>query len=1084
MRGARAILPAVAGAAALAAPAAAYDGEYITYGGFDAVVEAFRYIALFFNHAEYGGLIYTFAAIGFALGAVNAFFRHGRDVAQFVQYTVSFLFGAAFFTAFILPTGNVNVYDPTRNATATVPGVPDGIVIVADLASNLQETAVTIANAASPRLYEDTANGTIFDVVRQSIVGGDPLANEFVWSSVKEYYTDCVLLATTLPAFGLSIDELKNTSTDLVASFAKAQSDGNFTTLYDGANPGGAPVSCRQSWTAIQPQLTNAATYAAYEDAICTRADFDTANAAELARCQARLDEIPVALFAQAAGDRNSYYQAATLAGAMEEAMADINPERAIAAETNRRFQEQASGFFVIANEYGPFIRAAFLAAALSTLPLLFLFIVTPFMASVFRLFVGFFAFVTLWSIIDVGIAQIAHGIAVDAFDEVARHQFGYSALMLAPPASAKSLAVFGATRFIAISFAGLFVVTIFKISGASFAAMTGPLAGTASAAGDSAAGMTFLNPAGRIGSLMSNASTAGAGAAIGGEDGGFGAIRDLNQGRIAGDIGRVRGVDAGAGSGRFAGVARAQGFAGGAAEFGNLAGAAASAGTSPERVIAGDPGGMRSLGDAASARGRVEAANSVGRAMMTAELARDMASSNPGVSTDSMLKRLGGFEAFRQMAPLIAANGDLNRAGAAAVAGARGDLGGVEGRVAGASDSGYSIDRVAYAGGYMDERYRAGRDADVLSTYGRGSRETDIKQQAGRRDSERQFGGVEGTNAAGAYLGVNPNAATRAAESLNAQRAVTSAGLQRQFAETYGLEMGDFVAAQGGQISLTPNERVLSALAPHIGEGRAQMLREAGGTIGLSVGPDMRINNVDVASIDRTTTDSSSSFRGGESVHDAPMISGDTLFNYAMNDGRRGVAAFAAMATNAERQGRLDNFEDIVAREGSHYLAGIAGFNMSRSESASADARVDASAGISTRTPGLNLGFASIRGEARAGVSGGVSDSRASSRNESVDGYNVAIHDAFDRTIGNASLGDMTTRTEAFYSELRGLQQSAIDRSEGVPKKAEDPDGVFGELGDKFSANGREASSSSPMSDEEFKRLLDKSRYKQPGDM
>ncbi len=245
-----------------------------------------------------------------------------------------------------------------------------------------------------------------------------------------------------------------------------------------------------------------------------------------------------------------------------------------------------------------------------------------------------------------------------------------------------------------------------------------------------------------------------------------------------------------------------------------------------------------------------------------------------------------------------------------------------------------------------------------------------------------------------------------------------------------------------------------------------------------------MRINNVDVASIDRTTMDASSSFRGGESVHDAPSISGDTLFNYAMNDGKRGVARFAAMADNAERQGRLDNFEDIVAREGSHYLAGIAGFNMSTTESASADARVDASAGISARTPGLNLGFASIRGEARAGVSGGYSDSRGSSRNESVDGYNVAIHDAFDRTIGNQSLGDMTTRTEAFYGELRGLQQSAIDRSEGVPNKAEDPDGVFGELGDKFGREHFISGSAPPMSDEDFQQLLNDTRYKQPGDM
>lgn len=1067
----------------VSAPAAfAYDGEYVTYGGFDAVVEAFRYIALFFNHAEYGGLIFTFAAIGFALGAVNAFFKSGRDVAQFVVYAVSFLFGAAFFTAFIIPTGNVNVYDPTRNATATVAGVPDGIVIVADLASNIQETAVVIANAASPRLYEDTANGTIFDIVRQSIVGGDPIANEYVWASVKEYYTDCVLLATMLPATGLTIDELKNTSTDLVASFAKARSDGNFTTLYTAAAPGGTGVTCTAAWNAIEPQLTSAATYAAFESAICTRADYDVANAAELARCQVRLDEIPVALFKQAAGDRNSYYQAATLAAAMEEAMADISPERAIAAETNRRFQEQAAGFFVIANEYGPFIRAAFLAAALSTLPLLFLFLMTPFMGAVLRLFIGFFAFVTLWSIIDVGIAQIAHGIAADAFDDVARHQFAYSALMLSPPASAKALAVFGATRFIAISFAALFVVTVFKISGASFAAITGPIQGTATSAGDAAAGLSMFNPAGRIGGAMSNASAAGSGDALGSNAGGFGDIRDMNAGRVAGDIGRVRGVEGRAGEGSYAGVMRGAGVAAGAGEFGSLAGASAAAGTSAGAVMSGSPSAFGALGGAAETRGRVDAATSMSRALMTADLAKQMAAADPGATTDSILKRVGGHSAYRELAPMIAAGGNLNRAGAAAIAGASADLGGIEGRVAGARDSGYSIDRVAFAGGYMDETYRAGRDADVLGGYGRGSPETQLKREAGRLDTERQFGHVEGNQAAGAFLGLSPAAASRQAESVNTERAVIGGGLQRQFAEAYGLDMGDFLAAQGGHMVLTPNERVLSALAPHIGEDKAEMLRQSGGSISLDVDSGMRIQNVEASSVDRATRDYSTSIRGGESLHDAPMISGDTLFNYALNDGKRGAATFARMASNAEEGGRLDNFEDIVAREGANYLAGISGLNMSHTESGGADARIEGFARGSV-SGGMNVGVAKVKGEVGTGVSAGSTDSNMTSRSESVSGYNAEIHDAFDRTIRNDALGDMTSKSEAFFGELRTIQADAMSRNTDVADRGSDPDGFLGDRADMLGLKMRNENTDS-MSDEEFQRLLDRTRYKQPGDM
>lgn len=1067
-------------ALSLGSTAHAYDGEYVTYGGFEAVVEAFRYIALFFNHSEYGGLVFTFAAIGFAIGAVNAFFKSNRDVTQFILYAVAFAFGAGFFTAFILPKGNVNVYDPTRNATATVGGVPDGIVIVATLASNIQETAVAIANAASPRLYEDTANGTIFDVIRASLGAGDPFANQFLLESTKAYYMDCVSLATRIPSSGLTTDELKNTSTDLVASFAKAQSDSNFTVVYSAANPGGATASCRESWTQIQPQLASAATYAAYEDAICTQADFDAADPAQKARCQVLMDEIPIALFRQLAGDRYSYMRAAALAHAMEEAMADVNPERAIAAEANRRFAEQASGFFVIANEYAAFIRAAFLAAALATLPLLFLFLMTPFMGAVLRLFIGFFAFVTLWAIIDVGITQVAHGIAVDAFEDVARHEIAYSALMLSPPASAKALAVFGATRFIAISFAALFVVTVFKISGASFAAITGPIQSTATGAGDAAAG-NVLNPVGRMTSAMAHANAAGTGDALSANEGGFGNIRDMNAGRVSQDIGRVKGAETQAGKGSYPSIMRGAGAAAGAGEFGAVTGTAAAAGAEPGAVMNGDAGAFGAVGGAAATRGHVDAATSLSRAGMTQDLAKEMAASNPGVSTDEILRRTGGHSAYRELAPLIAAGGDLTRAGPATVAQSSADLGTIEGREHGAADAGYSLEKVGFAGGYMDETYKAGRDADTLGEYGVGSSQVAQKRTAGRLDAERQFGRAEGTVDAAGYLGMSPGQASRQTESLNAERAVLGAGLQKQFAQTYGLQEGDFLAAQGGHFVLTPNERVLDALRPEIGETGYNMVQAQGGAISLDVDSGMKIQNIDISSIDRASRDETLSMRAGETLRDAPMIDGDSLFNFALNDGNRGVAAFANMASRAEANGQIDNFEDIVAREGANYLGGISGLDMSMSESGSGDARIAGYGDVSVGSPGVGKALFGFSGRAGARVEGGTTDSWQTSRTESINGYNADIHTAFDDTIRNDQLGDMHSRSEAFFGELRTLQAEALSQNETVAEKAHEPDGILGAAADVFSSNNGQYPE---ISDEDFDELVRKSRFRQPGEM
>ncbi|MEL6277294.1 MAG: conjugal transfer protein TraG N-terminal domain-containing protein [Pseudomonadota bacterium] len=1074
--GAKRLCALGAGLGASFGPAAAYDGEYVTYGGFDAVVEAFRYIALFFNHTEYGGLVFTFASIGFALGAVNAFFRSNRDVTQFIIYAVAFIFGAGFFSAFVLPKGNVNVFDPTRNATATVAGVPDGIVIVATLASNIQETAVFIADAASPRLYQDTANGTIYDVVRASLGAGDPFANQFLLESTKAYYLDCVSLATRLPGTGLTVDELKNTSTDLIASFAKAQSESNFTVLYSSAAPGGATASCTAAWAAIEPQLSGAATYAAYEDAICTQADFDAADPVQKARCQVVMDEIPVALFQQAAGDRFSYMRAAALAHAMEEAMADINPERAIAAETNRRFAEQASGFFVIANEYGPFIRAAFLAAALSTLPLLFLFIMTPFMGAVLRLFIGFFAFVTLWSVIDVGIAQVAHGIAVDAFEDVARHEIAYSALMLSPPASAKALAVFGATRFIAISFAALFVVTVFKISGASFAAITGPIQSAATGAGDAAAS-AVMNPVGRISGAMSNANAAGAGAALGSTEGGFGDIRNMNAFGAGRTMGQGRAVAERAGAGNVTNAGRASGVMAGAGEFGAVTGAAVAGGVSHSAVMAGEAGAFGAIGGAAQTRGKVDTATAMSRAAMTSDLAGAVASSSAANGgADEVLKRVGGHSAYRDMAPLMAAGGDLDRAGGATVTAADRALGSTEGFAAGAAGAGFSTFGASEARAQLDGAFAGGE-----ARWAAGASKSDMEAvtQGGALRRDRQVGWVDGINQGANHIGAPAGEASRQAESFNAANAIIAASVMRDVGQRhFGDQNAMFAAQAGANRTFTPTNSDWAAMRESgaISESAYQFGREHGADLSVSFDGEGNAQNYHVGSRASMSRDEMMEFRGGESIQAAPSVTGDTLFNWAFG-GARGVSQFTQMAERYEAAGTEEILRDNVSMAAARHLSGLSADDMSTSESGSYSASGSVYGDVSGGTPSP----ASLFGvSARFGARGelGSSDASEARRVQSFDANLAATQSLWDRTMDNDSIGDMGARTNAYFDGLRTLDVQAHERQDAVHGKAVEPDGFFGDRADAFASKDQE------VTDEEFQELLRRTRFRQPGEM
>ena len=80
-----------AATALFASPAAAIDGEYVTYGWFEPTVAAFRYIALFFSHGDYGHLVFIIAAVGFAAGAILSYLKSTRDPAVFVRWALPFL---------------------------------------------------------------------------------------------------------------------------------------------------------------------------------------------------------------------------------------------------------------------------------------------------------------------------------------------------------------------------------------------------------------------------------------------------------------------------------------------------------------------------------------------------------------------------------------------------------------------------------------------------------------------------------------------------------------------------------------------------------------------------------------------------------------------------------------------------------------------------------------------------------------------------------------------------------------------------------------------------------------------------------
>ena len=1049
-----------AATALFAGPAAAIDGEYVTYGGFEPTVAAFRYIALFFSHGDYGHLVFIIAAVGFAAGAILSYLKATRDPAVFVRWGLTFLVGAGLYLSFITPRGNLFIYDPVKNATETVAGVPDGIVLVASLANMFEQVAVDIADTASPRLYQDTANGTLFDIIRKSTEGDKPISDQFLWESTKSYFLDCVRLNSRLPATGLSIEELKHTSTDLVATFAKGVSPSNFTVVYSAAAPNGTPETCTDAWAAIQPDLVDQTTYTDFIDGLCRSAGFDASDALQKVRCETLIDQVPAEAFNQV-GDRFSYVRAAALSWAMQEAMADANPERAVAAETNRRFITQAGGLFVTAQELGPFIRAGFLAAAVSTLPLLAMFLMTPFIGTILRLFIGFFAFVAIWSVIDVGIAQVAHGIAVDAFEEVSRHNIAYTAMMLTPPASVKALAVFGASRLIAIAFASLFVVTVFRLSGASFAALTTPLSDRAEGAGSTSAADT-LNPMNRASNTQGLASAGGTSAAMAaGGPSAFAGWTEHHAGRVARSVGEVEGRVSAFGGAPNQAIERAAGVAAGGADAGHVAGVARAAGMSRSSSVSGAAQEERALAATASGRSEVDTMAGVYAADNLAAVASDVAKST-GLHPDEALHRMSGFGHAQTAGRVMGAQANLKRvAGASAVEEER-HIGRAEGFAQEAGDMGLPPGTLATSAGRLDARYQSG---DV--GFDRASADDPyLREQlgaAGEIRRHRQAGEAEGTAAAAAALGRGAGEASYSAAAFDAERRVMANETVRSLLNDLGLPESAFMSAQAGMFRIAATDETVDAMSPYLTPDQRE-IAAGGGVIEAAFDPmTNKITNTRVFKEQAGVEDTSLRFSDGVSMHSAPVMDGETLFNLA-HSGQQGAAQIARMYEQFDARGQEQILEDVFAQNGAAFLSRIAGVGKSVTETGATDVRGEAFGELSGGTP-APLKLAGI--SARAGIRGavGTSDSSQVSRSDSVSDYNVQIRNAFDETLGQEN-GLAIDRASAFANRLTEMHDQAEALGATIAGKAEDPDGFFGTAADAF-GGGKQSDAGGRTADE-----------------
>lgn len=475
----------------------AFDAEYYTYNGFDAVLSAWQLAAAIFSNVNYIMLFFPITVAGIMFGVLSHHFKDmgGKAGGATLSWLVPLLMGITIYLALFVPKGTLHIYDPVMNKYQPVAGIPNGITLSVKLFNTIERGLVDIINTSgSPLSYTDGAGGIGFDLVNKASTNVY-LLNKYLDASTTKYIEDCVMFEINRPGSTLLISDIMNntgTGKDLWTLFQLAASPAINTTYYDASSQNGTVMGCDTAYATITTVLNDNSINSLPDliNARCSSAGFNMADIDEANRCR----QILGATLQWTTGstvNADKYFQQTAMAQKLHDVIQNGNSNQAIAAQANIGVMSNTSAMWVIANEYLPIIRAVVTCVTVGLMPFLLLFITTPIGTKSLALLAGFFVWLTAWGVADALTHTLATNYAYTYFDQIRDNGTGYAAIMLMPSAATKTLGLFGMLRMAGMVLASIVSTTLIPAGHyamSSFAShFASPVQGQASAAGGAA---------------------------------------------------------------------------------------------------------------------------------------------------------------------------------------------------------------------------------------------------------------------------------------------------------------------------------------------------------------------------------------------------------------------------------------------------------------------------------------------------------------------------------------------------------------------------------------------------------------------
>lgn len=503
--------------------------EYVTHGGYDAAVEAWKRVALIFSSDNFLGLF----SIGFIAGLlfliIGIFLRSafGLKITPhvFIPYLIA---GGLVYVALILPKDDIWIYDETLNrGPYTVSGVPKGLAFLAGTLNKIERGVIElIATSGDPvEDYRLNPAGLVFNAFGS--MNGEQVPY-YIFASLKNYFQDCVIYELERPGASINMDQIMRGEKTLRDVIEAAKNPSLYVSIYD---PSGAEINtdCSSAGNTLLSSnyIGSISNFENIFKGGCAKAGYDVNSVQSYQQCKNAVSSSANWLLQKggiATGGVTDILLAQQLlfSGIVRNYVLANGP----AAVGSYLATQQSAGSFIglgmHANSWIPEMKEALTSLVIALSPLILVFVVTPLGGRAISVLCGFFIWLTVWGIVD----ALVHSFGLSMAGQYAKYVnigggvqgFGIYAASVIPNAVGKIYALFGALRWSGLTLSSVLATMLVRFGGAALTMVASQIASQPMAAGSSIGQKMSTNPMQTVLDSFSSAQNlANIGYAVGG---------------------------------------------------------------------------------------------------------------------------------------------------------------------------------------------------------------------------------------------------------------------------------------------------------------------------------------------------------------------------------------------------------------------------------------------------------------------------------------------------------------------------------------------------------------------------------------